>query len=88
MARTLREYYQPIIARVLAEHKDQPRKEVHAALRAAFPHPPRAYWRYKVWLDEIAQQTGEKKRRPRLPEPVHPGQLALFETEDDDESET
>lgn len=50
----------PIIERVLAETRGKPEKEVALALRAAYPFGQRKMWPYKVWLDEVAQQTGAK----------------------------
>ena len=52
----------PIIAEVLRNTRGLPEREVRRALRDAWPpawgemalHP------YKIWLDEIARQTGKK----------------------------
>lgn len=52
----------PIIAQVLAENQGKKPMEIRAALREAYPFGPKAYWPYKVWLDEIQRQTGKKKR--------------------------
>lgn len=48
----------PIIARVLAEADRSDPKVLRKALHDAYPFGERAYWPYKVWLDEIARQTG------------------------------
>ena len=48
----------PIIAKVLASVQDP--KELRKALRAAYPFGPRRHHPYKIWLDEIARQTGRK----------------------------
>lgn len=54
-----REHYRPIIAAVLREHpEDTPARR--KALRDAYPAGPRAHHPYKIWLDEIARQTGRK----------------------------
>lgn len=56
---TRREFYAPIIAAVLRKHPTDTR-ERRKALRDAYPAGERAHWPYKVWLDEIARQTGRK----------------------------
>jgi hypothetical protein len=48
----------PIIAAVLAEHKDSDDKTRRAALRAAYPFGPRLHHPYKIWCDEICKQLG------------------------------
>lgn len=58
---TWREHYAPIITAVLKAHpEDTP--ERRKALRDAYPAGERAHWPYKVWLDEVALQTGKKTR--------------------------
>ena len=49
----------PIIARVLGENAGKPDAEIRAALRAAYPFGVRRHYPYRVWLDEIARQTGK-----------------------------
>jgi hypothetical protein len=50
----------PIIARVLEETKGRTEKEIREALKLAYPFGERAYYPYKIWLDEIRRQmTGE-----------------------------
>lgn len=53
---------QPIIARVIAEHKDKP-AELRKALRDAYPFGQRKYHPYTIWCDEVARQLG---RKPKL----------------------
>jgi hypothetical protein len=57
---TWRDKARPIIARVLAETKGQSDDVIRKALREAYPFGEREYHPYKVWLDEIALQTGRK----------------------------
>ena len=60
---TWREGFKPIIAKVLAETKGLPKKEVDKALKEQFlrlgdirgAHP------YRIYRDEIARQQGKKK---------------------------
>lgn len=75
--RTWRDVFAPKIAAVIKQFpKDCP--ERRKALRAVWPrNEERKYWPYKVYLDEIARQTGKKPPlRARNKQPV-PGQLAL-----------
>lgn len=51
----------PIIARVLSAERGG--AGLAAALREAYPFGQRKYHPYKIWLDEIARQTG---RKPKL----------------------
>ncbi len=58
---TWRDKFRPVISRVLKEHEGQSDAEIRKALREAWPKgEPRAYWPYRVWLDEIARQRGRK----------------------------
>lgn len=59
MNKSWRECFRPIIAAVLREHPiDGPARR--KALREAWPAGERAHHPYKIWLDEIARQTGRK----------------------------
>jgi len=69
---TWRDTCAPIIARVLAETKDQPEEKIKKALFEAYPFGEREHFPYKVWLDEIQNQRHAKKQ----PTPVD--QPALF----------
>ena len=63
------------ITKMQAEDTPERRK----ALREAYPAGERKYHPYKVWLDEIARQTGRKSTpTPNRNKPV-PGQLSLME---------
>lgn len=61
MSKTWREYARPIIAEVLKTTEGQTEKEIRKALRDAYPFGERRYHPYKVWLDEIKVQRGQKK---------------------------
>jgi hypothetical protein len=39
---------------------EEDRKAMRARLREAYPFGEKKYYPYKVWLDEIARQTGKK----------------------------
>lgn len=56
-----RDVARPIIAEVLA--KGGTRQEQNRLLRDAYPFGQRKYHPYKIWLDEIKLQRGEKKKR-------------------------
>lgn len=65
----------PIIERVLRECRDEGITDtavIRARLRPAYPFGLRQYWPYKVWLDEIRAQLGEKKPRSRKRRTVRP----------------
>lgn len=75
--KTWRDRMSPIIAAVLLAHPTDTR-ERRKALRDAYPAGERSHHPYKVWLDEIARQTGKKPQgRINNHKPV-PGQLNLF----------
>jgi hypothetical protein len=65
MSKTWRDSARPIIARVIEEVGLDDRKALRKALREAYPWQMRRNHPYKIWLDEIAIQTGKKK----LPKP-------------------
>ena len=50
----------PIIANVLAEHKDDSPEDLKRALNAVYPFGLRKHHPYRIWLDEIARQIGKK----------------------------
>ncbi len=56
---TWRNRAEPIIRRVMEEHRDAPLVEIRRALKEAYPFGPRAYHPYKVWLDECRRQLAE-----------------------------
>lgn len=74
---TWRERYTPIIAAIIKDHPtDTP--ERRKALRDAYPAGERAHHPYKVWLDEIAVQTGKiPRRKPKTARPIE-GQGSLM----------
>ena len=80
MHKSWRDYMQPIIAAVLAAHPDEG-PERRAALRKAYPAGERAHHPYKVWLDEIARQTGKKPPLGTRKKAPNPGQLNLWSDE-------
>jgi len=51
-----RETARPIIARVLQATRGQTDREIHKALRVAFPFGERSHHPYKIWLEEIKLQ--------------------------------
>ena len=69
---TCRDRYRPIIARVLDETRGGTESEIRKALRDAFPSGERAYWPYKVWLDEIRVQRGKKRPKAKAAGPDEP----------------
>lgn len=54
-----REEARPIIEKVLRDNAQKSDKEIRAALREAYPFGEKAYHPYKMWLKEIAWQTGK-----------------------------
>lgn len=63
---TWRDKFRPVIAGVIfaARLRGDDERGIRRSLREAWPpDEPRAYWPYKVWLDEIARQLG---RKPKL----------------------
>lgn len=77
----------PIIAKVLADTEGKPEEDIRRALYAAYPFGPRKMHPYKIWLDEIKRQRGEKpplgtrgvKRLSGVPGDDDPDQGRLFE---------
>lgn len=53
---TWRENARPIIAKVLADNKDETEKVIRKALQNAYPYGQRAMHPYKIWCDEIKVQ--------------------------------
>jgi hypothetical protein len=82
---TWRERAAPVIAEVIERVGIDDEVRLRKELRDAYPFGPRKYHPYKVWLDEIKFQLGEKERRASgrpvgsTPEPPAdlPGQLLL-----------
>lgn len=71
----------PIIERVLRQTRGLSEKEIRQALCKAYPFGQRSYHPYKIWLDEIATQRGQKPaNRRRVVSPVVdvPGQETFF----------
>ena len=68
----------PIIARVLAETRGQPEKEIRRALAASYPFGERRMYPYKAWLSEIRRQRGLEKPKRRGPEQVADEQQQAF----------
>ena len=79
-SKTWRDYAKPIINRVIREVGTDDKKKLRKALRDAYPFGERRYYPYKVWLDGIKIQLGEKKRGPgRWPRKDDPRQKKMFE---------
>ena len=77
---TWRQLCAPVIHRVLVEQIFSDPKKIRKALREAYPFGERKYWPYKVWLDEIKRQRGQKRehrRRAGVVNRDHPGQLYM-----------
>ena len=55
-----REVSRPIIREVIDRVGLDDKRALRLALRDAYPFGERAYHPYKIWLDEIAIQTGRK----------------------------
>jgi hypothetical protein len=72
---TWRENARPIIAKVLADNKDETDKVIRKALQEAYPYGQRAMHPYKIWCDEIKRQRGLKKQTRDF---VDPEQTNLF----------
>ena len=78
-----RTHARKVIQRVLAENAGKSEKEIRKAISDAFPFGERKYHPYKIWLDEVKIQTGQKKIHPyrqplRKPQPVDPKQGVLL----------
>jgi hypothetical protein len=75
MSQTWRSIARPIIAETIKKVGTGDEKVLKKALREAYPFGERAYYPYKVWLDEIKVQTGKKKGTPM---PADPRQKTLW----------
>jgi hypothetical protein len=78
-----RRHAAPIIARVLAEHTGADLSVIRKALRVAYPFGLKRMYPYRIWLDEIARQTGRKRKlgwagHVHQAAPADPRQGALF----------
>ena len=62
MGSTWRDNARPIIEDVINRVGLCDKKALKKALRKAYPYGERANHPYKIWLDEIKVQTGEKKK--------------------------
>lgn len=64
---TWRNRAEPIIRRVIEEHRDAPIAQIRQALTKAFPWGERGNHPYKIWLSECRRQLAELelKRNPR-----------------------
>lgn len=82
MRDTVRDTVRPIIAKILADNKGKPEKEIRKALRDGFPWPPRKYHPYKIWLSEIQVQMGKKRLGVKKPKP-DPNQPKMFDDDPD-----
>lgn len=74
---TWREQLAPIIRGIIEEHGTEDMKSLRRVLRDKCPIYPRAYHPYKIWLDEIKVQLGQKKPK-RKPVEEDPNQAKLF----------
>lgn len=58
--RTWRDKAREVVRATLAATAGKPEGEIKAALREAYPFGPRENYPYKIWLDEIKRQHGQK----------------------------
>ncbi len=63
--RTWRSTAVRVVREVLARTAGQSPAEIRKALTAAYPFGERRYWPYRVWLSEVARQTGRHKTPTR-----------------------
>jgi hypothetical protein len=77
MGKSWRDRARPIIHRVLEENKGKDPKEIRKALREAYPWHERSMHPYKIWLDEIKVQTGQRNFGHH-PDKQNPDQTSLF----------
>lgn len=63
--RTWRSTASHVIRQVLEQTKGKSAAEIRARLIAAYPFGERRYWPYKVWLSEVARQTGRHRTPTR-----------------------
>lgn len=76
--KTWRERCATVIASVIYDHRGESVDEIRKALRKAYPFGERANWPYKVWLDEIKIQIGQKRAQFDHFVVPAPGQKELF----------
>jgi len=76
-----RDIARPIIQSALLASAGKPEAEIKRALFAAYPFHERRYWPYKVWLDEIKIQRGQKRAsfQAKANAPPDPRQIKLFD---------
>lgn len=63
MARTWRDYFRPLIHKVLEDHEDCDDKTIRKALRENYPNSIRGMHQYRIWLDESKVQRKLKKSK-------------------------
>lgn len=78
-----REKAASVIREVINEVGTEDEKALKKALREAYPFGPKAMHPYKIWLDEIKVQTGQKEtkapKRVTEADRLAEGQTSLFE---------
>lgn len=72
-----------VIQKVIKDNPDKKGKELLRVISEAYPFVERKYHPYKIWLDEVKVQTGQKVKHPYrqpLPKkvPVDPNQMELL----------
>jgi hypothetical protein len=72
-----RDKCRPIVARVLKENKGAQEWQIRKALHDAYPFGARKYHPYKIWLDEIKLQRGQKQKKHKA-KPVDKDQLSFI----------
>lgn len=69
-----------VIQKVMKDNPETKGKELLKLISAAYPFGARKYHPYKIWLDEVKIQTGQKVKHPyrqplKKPVPVDPNQM-------------
>lgn len=78
MSKSWRDYARPIVKQVLEDTAGQDEKVIRKALKDAYPFGERKYHPYKIWLDEIKVQRGERKFNERAKDVVPENQIKIF----------
>lgn len=68
--KTWRDIASPVIEAVIKANKELPAKELKNKISEAYPFGERQYHPYKVWLDEVKIQLGEKHRKKPGRQPI------------------
>lgn len=73
-----RSHAKPIIAEVIKNNPGKSNAELKKLISKKYPFGERAYHPYKIWLDEVKRQLGEKpKLNSRDKTPDDPNQMSF-----------